>query len=95
MSPDPDRPRQDLPYPDRDPRPWWFRDFEGRLDVRLTGIDTRLGGIDTRLGSLEDDKERRGGVGLSWRVIAQAVVGLAAFVAIIIGIASLAAGGSG
>jgi hypothetical protein len=95
VSPDPDRPRQDLPYPDRDPRPWWFRDFEGRLESRFVGLDTRLGSIETKVGTLEMDRSQWGGVGRFWRVIGQAVVGLAALVAIVIGIASLAGGGGG
>lgn len=75
------------PYPDGvDPRPWWFRDFEARLDRRLESIERML-------DAHESDRQQRRGVVLTGRTVALVITTLAAFGSVIGVAVALLAGG--
>lgn len=97
-------PRHSSPYPNgggggnySDPRPWWFRDFEDRLQLRLDRFEAEvrgeLGKVNARVWPLEQDRERRRGTVVTWRAIAATIVAVAALGTIIGLAAALIAGG--
>ena len=81
--------RHDSPYPNGDPRPWWFRDFERRDAEWKYELRRELHEVKGKVEDLDDDRQRRGGIIVTGRSVAIIVGALSAVAVFIVALAQL------